>query len=159
MDNQRIRVTISDSKLIPTIGKGPINRPISITVRQYEMLKKLGFNVIKYEDKVTKIDGNIKSEKPQEPVKQVQEPVEELDKIKESEQTQETGRDEGSSMEGSESEGAKDGEEDVVYTEEDLKEATKKELKDVLEARKIEYKYNDTIANLKTLVISSNPQA
>lgn len=45
MKEGRIKVTIDDNKRIPTVGKGPIRTPICITISQYNLLKKLGFNV------------------------------------------------------------------------------------------------------------------
>jgi hypothetical protein len=162
MGKQRVRVTISDSKLIPTIGKGPINKPISITVPQYEMLKKFGFNIVKVEEQLSKIE-RAEETKVSEPEQKVDEVVvppaetpsepeqsEELTTDEEPEQVVET-PEEVVEVSG-------ESEEEVVYTEEDLQEATKKELKEVLDARGVEYKHNDTLPTLKELVLSSNPQ-
>lgn len=151
MSKQRIRVTITDSKLIPTIGKGPINRPISITVGQYELLTKLGFNVVRYEE-----------EKPQkiqeQPKPQVEESVEEqevsVEDPKES-QEEETLVEEQEEISEEETEEI---DSDIVYTMEDLEEATKKELKEILDTRGVNYGYNDTLSKLKDAVIESNPE-
>ncbi|AMS01247.1 hypothetical protein AR9_g163 [Bacillus phage AR9] len=171
MSKQRIRVTITDSKLIPTIGKGPINRPISITVGQYELLTKLGFNVVRYEE-----------EKPQkiqeQPKPQVEESVEEqevsVEDPKES-QEEETlveeqevsvedpkeSQEEETLVEEQEEISEEELEEidsDIAYTMEDLEEATKKELKEILDSRGVNYGYNDTLSKLKDAVIESNPE-
>jgi hypothetical protein len=156
MSKQRVRVTISDSKLIPTIGKGPINKPISITVPQYEMLKKFGFNIAVHSEQPTKI------EKVTEAVVEATSVVEQPVEVTESEEVvEETVEVEEATVEvveeSSEEVVEEDG--DVIYTEEDLKEATKKELKEVLDGRGVEYKYNATVPELKELVISSNPTA
>lgn len=151
MSKQRIRVTITDSKLIPTIGKGPINRPISITVGQYELLTKLGFNVVRYEE-----------EKPQkiqeQPKPQVEESVEEKEvSVEEPKESQE----EETLVEEQEEISEEETEEidsDIVYTMEDLEEATKKELKEILDSRGVNYGYNDTLSKLKDAVIESNPE-
>lgn len=151
MSKQRIRVTITDSKLIPTIGKGPINRPISITVGQYELLTKLGFNVVRYEE-----------EKPQkiqeQPKPQVEESVEEKEvSVEEPKESQE----EETLVEEQEEISEEELEEidsDIAYTMEDLEEATKKELKEILDSRGVNYGYNDTLSKLKDAVIESNPE-
>lgn len=38
-------VTISDRKMIPGVGKGPIKKPIRITKKKFELLKTLGFHI------------------------------------------------------------------------------------------------------------------
>ena len=152
MSKQRIRVTITDSKLIPTIGKGPINRPISITVGQYELLTKLGFNVVRYEE-----------EKPQkiqeQPKPQVEESVEEqevsVEDPKESQEEETLVEEQEEILEEEETEEI---DSDVAYTMEDLEEATKKELKEILDSRGVNYGYNDTLSKLKDAVIESNPE-
>ena len=152
MSKQRIRVTITDSKLIPTIGKGPINRPISITVGQYELLTKLGFNVVRYEE-----------EKPQkiqeQPKPQVEESVEEqevsVEDPKESQEEETLVEEQEEILEEEETEEI---DSDVAYTMEDLEEATKKELKEILDSRGVNYGYNDTLSKLKDAVIKSNPE-
>jgi hypothetical protein len=164
MGKQRVLVTISDSKLIPTIGKGPINKPISITVPQYEMLKKFGFNISKVNEQLSKIekiaDNSViePEKKMEEVVPPVELPTEPEEPTTEEvpEQVEETPEEEVVEEEVTEE---SEESEDTVYTEEDLKEATKKELKEVLDARGVEYKYNDTVPTLKELVLSSNPEA
>ena len=162
MIERRVRVTISDSKLIPTIGKGPINRPIAITVGQYEMLKKFGFNIKIVEESVAKIEKvdevqesteetvvvepEVESEEEvveEAPVEEVEESTDEVsDEVAEEEVVEEAPVEEST---------------DVAYTEEELEEATKKELKEILDERNVEYKYNATVAELRELALSSNP--
>lgn len=158
---KRVRVTISDSKLIPTIGKGPIHSPISITEDQYNMLVNLGYKVVKAGDvKVAKID----SVKPvEEPVVNEQ-PVVEVVTEEESEVTEEEEIvvvEEEPVVEVVEeeevTEEVEESDEDVAYTMEDMSEATKKELKAILDKREVTYGYNDTLKELKEAVIASNP--
>jgi hypothetical protein len=183
MSKQRVRVTISDSKLIPTIGKGPINRPISITIAQYEMLKRFGFNVSTYSEQISKIEkvsGELTVEETTEtPVgetvveevvetvtpevvesEEVTESVEETVEEEVTESVEETVEEEVTesveeTVEEEVTESVEEG--DVSYTEEDLKDANKKELKEVLDGRGVEYKYSATLPELKELVLSSNP--
>jgi hypothetical protein len=165
---KRIRVTISDSKLIPTIGKGPIHSPISITEDQYNMLVNLGYKVIKAGDvRVAKIESSKPAEEPaveqpvvevaedetevtqeeeivvveEEPVAEVVEEEPVIEVVEEEEATEEV----------------EESEEATSYTMEDLAEATKKELKAILDERKASYGYNDTLKELKEAVVASNP--
>jgi hypothetical protein len=157
---KRVRVTISDSKLIPTIGKGPIHSPISITEEQYNMLVNLGYKVVKAGDvKVAKI----------EPVTPVAEPVEEEPVVEVTEVEPEVTQEEEVVVveeepvvevveeEEEATEEVEESEEDVAYTMEDLSEATKKELKAILDGREVNYGYNDTLKELKEAVVASNP--
>jgi hypothetical protein len=60
--SKRYRVTISDQRIIPTLGKGPVRNPVSISENLYNTLMALGFDV--------KIVGNqaiSKIEKVEEP--------------------------------------------------------------------------------------------
>lgn len=54
-NNQRVKVTIENAKRIPGVGKGPIRNPIYITKEQYDLLKRLGYTVIKHDDTLKKI--------------------------------------------------------------------------------------------------------
>jgi hypothetical protein len=153
---KRIRVTISDSKLIPTIGKGPIHSPISITEDQYNMLVNLGYKVVKAGAvKVAKIETA--------PVQEPVEPVVEVTEVIEPEVAQEEEVvvvEEEPVVEEEKvvtEEVAEESDEDVAYTMEDLAEATKKELKAVLDKRGVAYGYNDTLKELKEAVVASNP--
>jgi hypothetical protein len=160
---KRVRVTIADSKLIPTIGKGPILRPISITVAQYEMLKKFGFKIVKVDEQlVTKIEEVEKIVVPSEPQDEtpVNVPVE--DSVSELEETEVVETEE-VTIESEVVEDEETVEEEVdligtVFSEEDLAEATKDELKEILDARGVKYKYSATLPSLKEAVVESNPQ-
>jgi exosome complex component RRP41 len=156
---KRIRVTISDSKLIPTIGKGPIHSPISITEDQYNMLVNLGYKVIKAGDvRVAKIESAKPVEEPvvEQPVVEVTEDETEVAQeeeivVVEEEPVVEVVEEEEVTEEVEESE------EVTSYTMEDLAEATKKELKAILDEREASYGYNDTLKELKEAVVASNP--
>jgi len=158
MSKGRIRVTIPEARNIPTIGKGPINRPISITIAQYDMLVRFGFKVNKADypmpAKIEKLEDNSKT---QEEVANVVETEVVAESDTQSEQTVEESVQETSEEvvieEGSEEEIS---EEDYNYTEEELTDATKADLKEVLDKRGVSYKHNETLPKLKELVIKSN---
>jgi len=156
----RVQVTIPDTKYIPTIGKGPINRPISITVDQYNMLVKFGFNIVKVEhpklDKIEKIESKVE-EKPVEEVKEVEvtEPAVEEEVA---ETIEEPVQEEESTEEVVEETTVEEVVTDEAYTMEDLEEATKDELKEILEKRNKKFPYNANLGKLKELVVESNPK-
>lgn len=153
----RVQVTIPDNKYIPTIGKGPINRPISIFKDQYDMLVRFGFNIKLHEqpklDKIEKVE-----EKPVKAVKEaeVTEPVVEeevAEVIEEPVQEEETTEEIVEETPVEEEVPA-----DETYTMEDLAEATKDELKEILEKRNKKFPYNANLGKLKELVVESNPK-
>lgn len=176
MSIKRVRVVIMDSRWIPTVGKGPINRPISITIDQYNMLVSLGYKISKVDSIPTKIPVQPKEEtKVEEPTKvepvveekeevlepehveQEEEIVEEVE-VNEEESTVEPEVEQEEEVIEEETEATEEVDGNVVYTMEDMKEATKKDLKAVLDKRDVKYGYSDTLKELKKAVIDSNPQ-
>jgi hypothetical protein len=163
--SKRVLVTIPESRFVPTIGKGPINRPISITIEQYNMLVSLGYKIEKAGQKVEKIEPvaveGVEAPVQAEPVvdesaeeETVEEDVEESteeDTVEVEEQPEEEAEEVVEEVEEEEVDA------DVAYTEEDLAEATKKELQEILTKRGVQYAYKDTVPVLKEAVLSSNP--
>ncbi|ALN97904.1 hypothetical protein Bp8pS_225 [Bacillus phage vB_BpuM-BpSp] len=140
---KRIRVTIADKRFIPSIGKGPITSPISITTDQYNLLTQLGYEVVETERVLPK---KMQAIPVQEDLEEVVEKTESdhIEKVEEAVSEEDLEEIEDVVEEESEEES----EEETSYTKTDLDKMVKKELIEILDARGIEYKPNDTVAVL-----------
>jgi len=164
----RITVTIPQSKFIPTIGKGPINKPIKITKAQYDMLVKIGFNVQVVELKPSKI---VKLEEAEgvAPVNSLEEPAKDVDPEQvdsedidvDPEQVdsedidvdlEQVDSEEGSLESSDEVEQVDSEDTDVEAL---INEMKVDELKELLEKSDIEFKYNSRSKELKELALKN----
>lgn len=153
MSQYNVRVIIEDMRRIPTIGKGPIRNPIYITNEVYNLLKLLGYNVIKVEEeKVKKIVVESTEELTKEEVV--------VEETAESETVEEVTEDieESLEIETVEEIAEENIEEDIEVTEEetieelDVDSMVKKDLKAELDARNISYAYNATVETLRNIL-------
>lgn len=161
----RISVVISDNKRIPFVGKGPITRPIKILRSQYEILKKLGYKVREVDELVKKpapeekhtieevVINNEETTSEEEVVETIEEDEVEEALVEESAETEEVINEEDEAEEET-NEDLIDSEEDVTEEEEiDIDTMTKREIKDELDKRGIEYNKNANLDKLKSLLM------
>lgn len=149
---KRIKVTIEDMKWIPSIGKGPVRNPISITHDQYNLLKLLGFNVIPYEEKI-KVQPIELPKKNKLEIPEVEEEIVEEVQEESQEVEEEIVGEEIPEME-EVAEEVQEIEEVIEEVKEtlDVNSMTKKQLKAELDSRNISYAYNATAEQLKKLL-------
>jgi hypothetical protein len=167
--SKRISVTFPESKLIPTIGKGPINRPISITQEQFNMLTSLGYKVVQAGEvkKVEKIETPAVEAKepevtPEDPAEdEIETPEEEVEEEPEVEveEDEEALEEEQVEEEPTEEEVEETESDDKAYSEKELDDMNKDELKALLDSRGVKYAYKDTVATLTKAALDSNPEA
>jgi len=139
------RITIFDDKLIPGLGVGPIHNVI-VPNNVYSQLKTLGYNIMISEENINFTADALKAlkEVPVEAV--IEKVVEEVLEVEEEtpvvdEKVEETVVEEG------------------TYTEEELKEMTNSDLKEILILNEIEIPKNDIKANLIKAILGQPIEA
>jgi len=161
----RVKVTINKRGNIPSLGPGPIRRPILITEELYQHLVALGYPVTvinppikpviknapvtKHDDEVTETVAEVQIEPAVEAVAEavteevVEDTVMEEEEITESEEVVEIVENDPDLSAGS------------FYTEDFL--TSKALCKKILASREVQYDSNASWALLKQLVLDSNP--
>lgn len=172
-------VTISDRRMIPGIGRGPIKKPITITEKKLQLLKVLGFtvtvikpvnaNLKKIDKKQTEnIDDNHTSELVEEIINEVSEETttEEViknpqEEIVEKENDEEVIDNDSSEELDEETEENNNTIEDEVADEEfpveeeeeiDIDNLTKSQLKEILDEKGVSYPSNANLTKLRNIL-------
>lgn len=158
-----IKVIIPDKRFIPTLGKGPFLEPIEVSEEKFRFLKFGGYNVKRFNNKVDnaekesvvenkKVESEVTEETKvlEEEVNNtevesditednVSEDINEFDSV-----TEETKVLEQEKADEVEESVVEENTSDTKEKEMDLEKLSNKELKSILDANSIEYKYNDT---------------
>lgn len=156
-----IRVTISDNRLIPSLGRGPFNNPILISDQLYRQLKLAGYKIKKYvsnpenyienkfKNEIKEVKNTVEKELIKEEVKEdITEPESSILPTNVEETVNEEENIEDNSIESDE-------EETVGYTEEELNSMSAKELRKILDENSIEYKNNESKVNLIKIILEN----
>lgn len=161
----KVWVTINDHREIPFIGKGPFLRPINILEENYEILRNMGYKIQKVKHTelnlthsylstdLSEIIINQNNDKVEEENTEVVEEqptiIPEVEETKEEELVEEEPIKEEEVIE------EEPLVENVEWTEENLKDKTKKELKDILDGMGKEYLYKDNVEELKKKILEA----
>ena len=157
----KVRVIINDRRFVPTIGKGPVLKPIYITTKIYNLLKLLKYDVSIYKEteSINKFEveeheiEKLSEEKESSETEVEDEDVEEV--LEESSETEVELEDEEVLEEISEPEEELEELEIEEVLEKDINKMTKKELKELLDSKEIKYNYNANVSTLRELLIQN----
>ena len=149
---EKVKIIVKHRGYVPFIGPGPVLRPIMISKRKFDILTNAGYEVVEFKEPKKVVEVEPVVEPVVEPeVEEVVEPeVEEVEPEPEVEEVVEVEPEEGVYVNDEELSG------EAFYEREFL---TVSKSKTILEARGVEYNYDDKASELKDLVEMSNPEA
>ena len=144
---EKVKIIVKQRGYVPFIGPGPVLRPIMISKRKFDILTNAGYEVVEFKEpkKVVEVEPEV-----EEVVPVVEPEVEEVEVEPEVEEVVEVEPEEGVYVNDEELSG------EAFYEREFL---TVSKSKTILEARGVEYNYDDKASELKDLVEMSNPEA
>jgi len=154
---EKVKIIVKHRGYVPFIGPGPVLRPIMISKRKFDILTNAGYEVVEFKEpkKVVEVEPEV-----EEVVPVVEPEVEEVEVEPEVEEVVEVEPEVEEVVEVEPEEGVYVNDEELsgeaFYEREFL---TVSKSKTILEARGVEYNYDDKASELKDLVEMSNPEA